>query len=63
MVDLMAFIQGRRSVRRYEARVVPLAMVEQVLEALRWAPLGCSQKIGRAPKRRETVAFTHHNHF
>ena len=38
MADLMEIIKGRRSVRKYEARDVPDELMEQVLEALRWAP-------------------------
>ncbi len=38
MTDLMAIINSRRSIRKYETRDVPGAMVDQVLEAIRWAP-------------------------
>jgi PPOX class probable F420-dependent enzyme len=37
-LDLAALVQGRRSVRAYQARPVPRPLVEQVLEAGRWAP-------------------------
>ena len=36
--DLAAIIAGRRSVRAYQERPVPRPLVEQVLEAGRWAP-------------------------
>lgn len=35
---LLALLRERRSVRRYRADPVPEAMIEQVLEAGRWAP-------------------------
>jgi F420 biosynthesis protein FbiB-like protein len=37
-LNLMEIIRGRRSVRRYHNRPVPRALLEQVLEAARWAP-------------------------
>ena len=37
-LDLAAVVRGRRSVRAYQARPVPRPLVEQVLEAGRWAP-------------------------
>ena len=36
--SLLAFIKGRRSIRRYRPDPVPGEMVEQLLEAGRWAP-------------------------
>jgi len=36
--DLLELMKGRRSVRRFRDRPVPEAMVEQLLEAARWAP-------------------------
>ncbi len=38
MNDLMEIIKNRRSIRKYDSREVPEALVDQVLEALRWAP-------------------------
>jgi nitroreductase len=38
MTDLMTLIQGRRSIRKYEDRAVPEEVLQQVLEAIRWAP-------------------------
>ena len=38
MTDLMEIIKGRRSIRKYEARDVPDDILDQVLEAIRWAP-------------------------
>lgn len=38
MTDLMTLIQGRRSIRKYEDRPVPEEALQQVLEAIRWAP-------------------------
>jgi PPOX class probable F420-dependent enzyme len=37
-LDLAALVRGRRSVRAYQERPVPRPLVEQVLEAGRWAP-------------------------
>ncbi|HEY3991392.1 MAG TPA: nitroreductase family protein, partial [Ktedonobacteraceae bacterium] len=34
----MELIQGRRSVRQYQSTPVPRELIEQVLEAARWAP-------------------------
>jgi F420 biosynthesis protein FbiB-like protein len=34
----MKLLQGRRSVRQYQPRPVPRELIEQVLEAARWAP-------------------------
>lgn len=36
--DFMSIITGRRSVRWFEQRALPAELVEQVLEAGRWAP-------------------------
>lgn len=36
--SLMELIQGRRSVRQYQSTPVPRELIEQVLEAARWAP-------------------------
>jgi len=36
--DLAGIIRGRHSVRRYHDRPVPRELIEQVLEAARWAP-------------------------
>lgn len=35
---LATLLQSRRSVRKYQARPVPHGLIEQVLEAARWAP-------------------------
>ncbi len=35
---LMTLIQGRRSVRQFQDRAVERALVEQILDAARWAP-------------------------
>ncbi len=35
---LAALLQSRRSVRKYQARPVSRELIEQVLEAARWAP-------------------------
>ena len=37
-LDLMEIIRGRRSVRRYQDRPVPRKLLEEILEAARWAP-------------------------
>lgn len=34
----LAVIRGRRSIRRYQDRPVPRSLIEQLLEAARWAP-------------------------
>src|SRR5229473_3672823 len=36
--DLAMQLKSRRSVRKYQARPVPRELIEQVLEAARWAP-------------------------
>ena len=38
MADLLEIIKSRRSIRKYDSRDVSEAMVDQVLEAIRWAP-------------------------
>ncbi len=38
MSDLSNAIRGLRSIRKYQAKAVPLEVVEEVLEAARWAP-------------------------
>jgi coenzyme F420-0:L-glutamate ligase / coenzyme F420-1:gamma-L-glutamate ligase len=35
---LATLLQSRRSVRKYQARPVPRELIEQILEAARWAP-------------------------
>jgi PPOX class probable F420-dependent enzyme len=37
-LDLAALVRGRRSVRAFQERPVPRPLVEQVLDAARWAP-------------------------
>jgi nitroreductase/NAD-dependent dihydropyrimidine dehydrogenase PreA subunit len=37
---LLPFLQSKRSVRRYRAQAVPRRRIEEVLEAMRWAPSG-----------------------
>lgn len=36
--DLFDIMQSRRSIRRYEDRAIPKAVLERLLEAARWAP-------------------------
>ncbi|UCG64782.1 MAG: nitroreductase family protein [Deltaproteobacteria bacterium] len=38
MADFMEIIKGRRSIRRYEEREIPENVLNEVLEAIRWAP-------------------------
>lgn len=38
MPDFWAFVQGRRSIRRYLDRAVPLEILEKLLQAAIWAP-------------------------
>jgi nitroreductase len=38
MTDLMSIIENRRSIRKYEDKPVPPELLEQILEAVRWAP-------------------------
>ena len=38
MVDLLEILKSRRSVRQFQSRVVPAEMLDQILEAVRWAP-------------------------
>lgn len=37
---LLPFLQSKRSVRRYRPRPVPTQRIQEVLEAMRWAPSG-----------------------
>jgi nitroreductase len=39
-MDFLDIVKGRRSIRRYLEREVPAELLEQVLEAVRWAPSG-----------------------
>lgn len=36
--DLLTLLRGRRSVRKYQTRLVAHELIEQMLEAARWAP-------------------------
>jgi coenzyme F420-0:L-glutamate ligase/coenzyme F420-1:gamma-L-glutamate ligase len=36
--DFASVVRGRRSVRRYQEREVPRRLIEEILEAARWAP-------------------------
>ena len=38
MTNLMEIIKGRRSIRKYEDREVPKEALDQILEAVQWAP-------------------------
>lgn len=38
MADLMEIIRGRRSIRKYDTQDVSPEIVDQLLEAIRWAP-------------------------
>jgi len=38
MAELMEVIKARRSIRKYEEKEVPEELLNQVLEAVRWAP-------------------------
>jgi len=38
MADFMEIIKGRRSIRRYQEREIPEDALNEVLEAVRWAP-------------------------
>jgi nitroreductase len=38
MSELMEIIKGRRSIRKYEDKMVPEEILNQVLEAVQWAP-------------------------
>ena len=42
--QVMELIKGRRSVRKYADRPVPDELVEQILEAGRWAPSGLNNQ-------------------
>lgn len=39
-MHILDTVRGRRSIRRYEDRPVPRELVDQLLEAVRWAPSG-----------------------
>src|SRR5437764_14561595 len=36
--NLAALMKGRRSVRKFHAQPIPRELIEQILEAARWAP-------------------------
>lgn len=38
MAEFMDIVRGRRSVRKYEAREVPVEALNTILEAVRWSP-------------------------
>ncbi len=38
MSDLMAIIKGRRSIRRFQDKLVPEQELQQILEAVQWSP-------------------------
>ena len=38
MTDFMNVVRNRRSIRKYEEREIPEEMIEQIFEAVRWAP-------------------------
>jgi nitroreductase len=37
-MELMEIIRGRRSIRRFQTKEVPQEAIDQILEAIRWAP-------------------------
>jgi nitroreductase len=39
-MDFLEIVAGRRSVRKYQDKAVPDELLDQVLEAVRWAPSG-----------------------
>jgi len=38
MADLMDIIKGRRSIRKYQDKDIPEALLNQILESVQWAP-------------------------
>jgi nitroreductase len=38
MTDLMEAIKGRRSIRKYQDKEIPDAVLRQILESVRWSP-------------------------
>jgi nitroreductase len=38
MADLISIIKGRRSIRRYQDKVIPDGYLKQILEAIQWSP-------------------------
>jgi nitroreductase len=38
MSDIMSIIKGRRSIRRYQDKLIPEDHLQQVLDAIRWSP-------------------------
>jgi nitroreductase len=38
MSDLMSIIQGRRSIRRYQDKLITEDLLQQILDAIRWSP-------------------------
>ncbi len=57
-LPLEAIIRGRRSVRRYQDRLVPRELIFEVLEAARWAP----SPHGRQPWRFVVLTRTERKH-
>lgn len=47
ILDTLDAIRGRRSVRSYKPDIVPDQLIEKVLEAARWAPVGGNQQLWR----------------
>jgi nitroreductase len=56
-MDVFAAIKKRRSIRAYQARPVPAALLRRVLEAARLAPSACNRQEWRfiAVRNRETI--------
>ena len=44
VLDILEIIKTRRSIRKFEGRQVPEEIIEQVLEAGRWAPSGLNNQ-------------------
>ena len=62
-MDFLDIVAGRRSVRKYLDKEVPEELLEQVLEAVRWAPSGGNTQpweviVVRDPKTRRELQDT-----
>lgn len=66
-MDILDLIQGRRSVRRFQDKVVARVLIEKILEAGRWAPSGLNNQPWRFAVitsdnlRKEISGLTHYS--
>jgi nitroreductase len=66
---LMGLIKNRRSIRQFKPDPIPRGMLEQLLEAMRWAPSAANQQpwffyaVNNREKIQELAAATHGQDF